>query len=217
MFHLSFVYIYIFIHTHTHEKTLQCHCFWNSKCRNTFKQNGFQKNVHHHTLWGPFGTKTPCSLPVLPAKFWSSPRAVATPRFREAQFPLHQAGEDRPGSAASSASGKVKKMLNGEKNAVNFDGFLLNGVLFFLLVSGKTKKNETKNLAVVEHFFPVKNWSSGSKHSVFFCWGVIYLGKSDVRFPWFRGINSHLFFPIWKNGGFSSSVRWSLFSQQTFS
>lgn len=27
----------------------------------------------------------------------------------EAQFPLHQAGEDRPGSAASSASGKVKK------------------------------------------------------------------------------------------------------------
>mmetsp|Transcript_14819 Transcript_14819/g.32697 ORF Transcript_14819/g.32697 Transcript_14819/m.32697 type:complete len:80 (-) Transcript_14819:62-301(-) len=27
----------------------------------------------------------------------------------EAQFPLHQAGEERPGSAASSASGKQKK------------------------------------------------------------------------------------------------------------
>jgi hypothetical protein len=34
---------------------------------------------------------------------------------RQAQFPLHQAGEERPGSAASSASGKQKKMPGGKR------------------------------------------------------------------------------------------------------
>ena len=56
-------------------------------------------------------------VPTRPLPSWVSKLypSISVIPSRQAQFPLHQAGEERPGSAASSASGKQKKMPGGKR------------------------------------------------------------------------------------------------------
>lgn len=129
------------------------------------------------TKWGRFERNSvfPTGAPREVLVFASGRRE--TPSSREAQFPLHQAGEDRPGSAASSASGKVKKMLNGEKNAVNFDGFLLNCVLFFFVGVGQNQEKWNEKFGRSGTLFSRQKLKFRKQTFSFFLLGGYILGK----------------------------------------